>query len=144
MYRSDISCRYMLSSTARVVLGMIRLGKTTGYEIKQLVDVSARFFWSASYGQIYPELRRLEEARLVEAEDGARDGRQRRAYSLTAAGERALDEWLRAPGPPSFELRDEGMLKLFFSDSLTDAERAELLRSMRAFHETVIARLEAI
>ena len=37
---------------------MIRNGRRTGYEIKQLVDVSTRFFWAASYGQIYPELKR--------------------------------------------------------------------------------------
>ena len=37
---------------------MLSLGKRTGYEIKSLGDVSTRFFWAASYGQIYPELRR--------------------------------------------------------------------------------------
>jgi len=50
-----------LTPTAYVVLGMIRLGKTNGYEIKQLVDQSTRLFWAASYGQIYPELKRLEK-----------------------------------------------------------------------------------
>src|SRR5438874_13781615 len=79
-----------LSPTARVILGMIRMGKRTGYEIKQLVDVSTRFFWAASYGQIYPELRRLEEAGLIEGEDDPTGGRQRRAYTLTPAGDAAL------------------------------------------------------
>ena len=51
-----------LSKTAYVILGMLRLGKRTGYEIKSRVDVSTRFFWAASYGQIYPELKRLEDA----------------------------------------------------------------------------------
>src|SRR2546427_12215177 len=54
-----------LTPTGRVILGMLRLGKRTGYEIKQIVDVSTRFFWAASYGQIYPELKRLEERGLV-------------------------------------------------------------------------------
>ena len=63
MSLTDISWRGVetLSPTGRVILGMIRMGRRTGYDIKQLVDVSARFFWSASYGQIYPELKRLEE-----------------------------------------------------------------------------------
>ena len=47
---------------------MLRLGRRTGYEIKSLVDVSTRFFWAASYGQIYPELARLEELGLVKGE----------------------------------------------------------------------------
>src|SRR4051794_41859282 len=100
MYRCDISWRYMLSPTARVILGMIRLGRRTGYEIKQLVDVSTRFFWAASYGQIYPELRRLEEQGLIRSEDASTNGRRRRAYELTGPGEDALDEWLRSDGPP--------------------------------------------
>src|SRR4051812_24633320 len=53
-----------LSKTAYVILGMLRLDRRTGYEIKSLVDVSTRFFWAASYGQIYPELARLEDGGL--------------------------------------------------------------------------------
>jgi PadR family transcriptional regulator AphA len=54
-----------LSPTAYVVLGMLNLGARTGYDIKGIVDRSTRFFWAASYGQIYPELNRLEHAGLV-------------------------------------------------------------------------------
>src|SRR3954470_14359621 len=103
-----------LSPTARVLLAMIRTGRRTGYEIKQLVDVSTRFFWAASYGQIYPELKRLEQARLIRGEDEPSGGRQRRAYSLTHKGDEALDGWLRSDDEPLYELRDEALLKLFF------------------------------
>src|SRR5436305_10055931 len=103
-----------LTPTAYVILGMIRLGRATGYEIKQLVDVSTRFFWAASYGQIYPELRRLEEQGLVASEGDPQGGRQRRSYALTEDGERALDAWLGSAAPLTLEMRDEGLLKLFF------------------------------
>ena len=59
-----------LGKTAYVILGMLELGRRTGYEIKSLVDVSTRFFWAASYGQIYPELGAAREA-------GPRQGRGR-------------------------------------------------------------------
>ena len=133
-----------MTGTARVLLGMIRLGRRTGYEIKQLVDVSTRFFWAASYGQIYPELRRLEEAGLVRGSDAPTNGRARRAYELTPAGEEELDRWLRSSDPPLLELRDEGLLKLFFSDSLTVEEKARLIAGMRARHDEVVASLESI
>jgi PadR family transcriptional regulator, regulatory protein AphA len=133
-----------LSPTARVLLAMIRSGRRTGYEIKQLVDVSTRFFWAASYGQIYPELRRLEEAGLIAAEDDPAGGRRRRAYSLTAEGEAALDEWLRSDDEPTYELRDEGLLKLFFSDRLGKHEQLALIRRIRARHEAVIERLRTV
>src|SRR3954469_1779210 len=144
-YRCDILVRGMeLSPTARVLLGMIRKGGRTGYEIKQLVDISTRFFWAASYGQIYPELRRLEEAGLIEGEDDPAGGRRRRAYSLTAEGESALDEWLRSGDEPTYELRDEGLLKLFFSDRLGKQGQLALIRGIRARHEAVIERLRTV
>src|SRR4051812_21986470 len=108
-----------MTATSRVVLGMIRLGRRTGYEIKQLVDVSARFFWTASYGQIYPELKRLEAEGLIRGADAATNGRARRAYELTPAGEKALEGWLRSEAPLVLEMRDEGLLKLFFSDGMS-------------------------
>ena len=133
-----------LSPTARVLLAMIRNGRRTGYEIKQLVDVSTRFFWAASYGQIYPELKRLEQAGLITGEDEPSGGRQRRAYSLTPAGDEALDAWLRSEEEPLYEVRDEALLKLFFSDELTDAERLRIVRQMRARHQMIIDGLRSI
>jgi PadR family transcriptional regulator AphA len=133
-----------LSPTARVLLAMIRNGRRTGYEIKQLVDVSTRFFWAASYGQIYPELKRLEAAGLIEGEDDPTGGRQRRAYSLTPAGDDALDAWLRSDAEPTYELRDEALLKLFFSGDLTNAERLRIVRQMRARHQAVIDGLRSV
>jgi DNA-binding PadR family transcriptional regulator len=123
---------------------MIRLGKRTGYEIKQLVDVSARFFWTTSYGQIYPELKRLEQAGLIEGEAAPTGGRNRTVYSLTSAGERTLDEWLASRGELVWELRDEGLLKLFFSEGRDPDEVVELMRSARARSEAVAAQLREL
>jgi PadR family transcriptional regulator AphA len=135
-----------LGRTAYVILGMLRLGCRTGYEIKGLVDVSTRFFWAASYGQIYPDLKRLQELALVRAagDDDAGGRRERKAYELTAAGERALDDWLRSDAPLHFELRHEGLLKLFFSDGLPPAERAAQWRRIRAEHERAGEELRSI
>jgi PadR family transcriptional regulator AphA len=131
------------TSTTFVVLGMLKLGCRTGYEIKQLADTSARFFWAASYGQIYPELRRLEEAGLVTSEDDPQGDRRRRTLALTAAGEQFLSEWLHQP-PHVLEYRDEGLLKLFFSDALLASERLDLLHAVRAQYEELGRRLTAI
>ena len=133
-----------LTPTGRVILGMIRMGKRTGYDIKQLVDVSARFFWTASYGQIYPELKRLEEAGLVTGEPEPTGGRPRTVYSLTAAGEEALDAWLGAGGDLVYELRDEGLLKLFFSQGRDADSVREVARSARRRSEEVAARLREL
>ena len=85
------------NSVTPVILGFLSFDPMSGYEIKQRVDGSTRFFWAASYGQIYPELRRLATAGLVEGESSPRGGRQRNVYTLTSAGRASLVEWLAAP-----------------------------------------------
>lgn len=132
------------SKTAYVILGMLSLGKKTGYEIKSLVDVSTRFFWAASYGQIYPELKRLEQSGLIRGERDASDGRRRKAYELTDAGREALHEWLTSDEPNLRELRHEGILKLFFSDVLGPEDQLEQIRRIRRDHEAVRDRLREI
>jgi PadR family transcriptional regulator AphA len=133
-----------LAKTSYVVLGVLRLGRRTGYEIKSLVDVSTRFFWAASYGQIYPELRRLEKLGLVRGRRDDSDGRRRRSYELTPEGERELEDWLVSDEPLHLETRNEGLLKLFFSDPLDAGERARLWRQMGEAHADKRDRLVAI
>ena len=140
MYLPDMS---RLSPTARVILGLLRLGPHTGYEIKQATDRSTRFFWGASYGQIYPELRRLEAAGLAVAADEPRGAVRRRVYRITPAGENAVREWLTTEGE-DFEVRDEGLLKLFFGAALTPGELLTLVRRRREFFEQVTRIFESI
>jgi DNA-binding PadR family transcriptional regulator len=132
-----------LSSTAYVILGFVRKEPRSGYEIKALVDNSTRFFWAASYGQIYPELKRLSEAGLIVGSATPTGGRKRTVYAITAAGEEELRAWLRQR-PQTFEMRDEGLLKLFFADALPREEALAILREMRAQRLAVHERLSAI
>jgi DNA-binding PadR family transcriptional regulator len=133
-----------LSKTSYVILGMLKLGRRTGYEIKSLVDVSTRFFWAASYGQIYPELAQLEKFGLVEGEVDHSNGRRRKAYELTTAGEQALHDWLKSDEPLHLELRHEGALKFFFSDALTRKEQIALVHRVRETHERLAEQLRAL
>ena len=132
-----------LTATGRVILGMLALGKQTGYDIKRLVDKSTRHFWAASYGQIYPELKRLEEQGLVRGRPEPTGERQRTVFELTPEGQEALQAWLRADDEQLYEVRDEGMLKLFFSDALPE-ERVANIRAMRERQQRKLAQLQAI
>lgn len=132
-----------LSATAYVILGMVSREPRSGYEIKGLVDDTTRFFWAASYGQIYPELKRLSEAGMVEGVDAPRGDRKRTVYAITAAGEEALKGWLRRP-PATSEMREEGLLKLFFAGALPAEEAIPTLRTMRERRIEVAARLRGM
>lgn len=132
-----------LSATAKVILGMLAARPRSGYEIKQLVDQSARFFWAASYGQIYPELKRLEQAGLVTGSEASQGARQRTIYRLTPEGKRAAREWIEQ-APQTLELRDEGLLGLFFAGSINPARSPEIARERAAIAREKAAELRAI
>lgn len=132
-----------LTPTGRVVLGMLALGVNTGYDIKQMVDKATRHFWAVSYGQLYPELRRLEQQGLIRGRPEPTGGRSRKVYELTDDGARALRNWLGTHEEPLYEVRDEGLLKLFFSEPHPE-ERIEIVRAIRARMEGKLAQLEAL
>jgi DNA-binding PadR family transcriptional regulator len=122
---------------------MVSREARSGYEIKAAVDNSTRFFWAASYGQIYPELKRLSEAGLVEGIDSPRGDRKRTVYAITADGEAELKDWLRQP-PQTSEMREEGLLKLFFAGVLPPEDAVETLRTMREQRLALAARLRGM
>jgi DNA-binding PadR family transcriptional regulator len=133
-----------LTPTGRVILGMIALGKQTGYDIKQLSDLAIRHFWAVSYGQLYPELKRLEEQGLIVGRHEPSGGRARQVYDLTEAGRAALRDWMVSPEPPLWEVRCETLLKTFFSDVLAPEELAAQLASFRSVMERKMEQLNAI
>ncbi|HWH44178.1 MAG TPA: PadR family transcriptional regulator [Thermoleophilaceae bacterium] len=133
-----------LSATGRAILGLLGSAPRTGYDIKSAVDGSIRFFWAASYGQIYPELKRLESAGLVRVASAEKGGRRRSVYEITAAGRDALQAWLASDAELTTEMRDEGLLRFFFSDLVDREEALANVRAMRAHHEAMVRRLREI
>lgn len=117
-----------LKPISYMILGMLRLGATSGYAIKKAADASTSAFWPVSLAQVYPELARLEQHGLVRRHDDPHGGRARSSYELTDAGEEALLAWLRSPREAPFQVRVEGMLKFFFVDALPKEEQIVLAR----------------
>jgi DNA-binding PadR family transcriptional regulator len=134
-----------LAPSAYMVMALIRDGFDTGYRIKQYIERAASFFWSASYGQIYPELRRLEAAKMVRGRDVTSSGRRRREYALTAAGEQELRRWLADPAEPSMWLRNEGLMRLMLVDWDADPELTRKnLGELRRMSEERLQALEGL
>lgn len=99
-----------------VILGLLSHESLTGYEIKKRIDSTLRFFWSGSFGSIYPALEALEADGCVTKEEEA-FGRGKIIYSITDKGRTLLREWLRQPVQKD-ELRYETLLKLFLGGEL--------------------------
>jgi DNA-binding PadR family transcriptional regulator len=123
-----------LSNTAYVILGALHERPRSGYDIKAFADSSTRHFWAVSYGQLYPELKRLLDAGLIESEDQPTGSRQRTLYRLTRLGDEALADWVSDAGIRPCEIRDEMLVRLFFSDAVGLEKRVELARNMAGRH----------
>jgi PadR family transcriptional regulator, regulatory protein AphA len=103
-----------LTSTSYVVLGLIeQMQPASPYDLKRAVALGVGQFWSLPHTQLYAECTRLAEAGLL-SERREETGRRRRIYTLTKAGSEALDRWRSEPTGELYELRDAGLLKLFF------------------------------
>ena len=126
-----------------VVLGLLALAPRSGYDIKRAVDRTIRHFWAASYGQIYPELRRLEGAGWIEGADASRGARSRRVFELAPAGRAALQGWL-AGRETRIEMRDESLLRLFFADTLPTAHALGLLEARREGYRQMLEYLKSL
>jgi DNA-binding PadR family transcriptional regulator len=125
-----------LKPSSYVILGLVRGGVTSGYAMKRFIEEQRmELFWATKFAQIYPELTRLEEGGYLTHCEDPQGGRQRRAYTLTDKGERALLSWLRRSRIPPRELRDEGFLRLAFADYLPREDAIELVRRLRARSE---------
>jgi DNA-binding PadR family transcriptional regulator len=101
-------------STPYAILGMLSFEPMSGYDIRKESATSIGYFWSESYGQIYPALRELASTGLIRPRTGARiGGRERQVYEITPRGREALRRWRALPPRPA-PVRNELLLKLFF------------------------------
>jgi DNA-binding PadR family transcriptional regulator len=103
-----------------VILGLLCHESLTGYEIKKRMDTTFKFFWSASYGSIYPTLNSLVNADMVTKLETTENGRKKVIYTITGAGKAYLKKWLALPVTKD-ELRYETLLKIFFGGEIGSA-----------------------
>jgi PadR family transcriptional regulator, regulatory protein AphA len=133
-----------LGPTSYVVLGTIALrGPSTSYDLKRYVELTLGHFWSFTHSQLYAAPDRLTRAGLL-SEDREQNGRRRRTYTITPAGREALDAWLDEPSFDRPEIRDLGLLKLFFSELANEHEFQALIRDQAAVHRELLASYESM
>jgi PadR family transcriptional regulator AphA len=113
--RSPRDTRRKLTATSYVVLGMLSSRPATSYDLKQWVANTIGNFWAFAHSQLYDEPARLVADGLV-SESVEEGGRRRRTYEILPAGREALREWLASPTTSHTEVRDPGLLKLFFAN----------------------------
>ncbi|WP_308279623.1 PadR family transcriptional regulator [Phycicoccus mangrovi] len=133
----------MPSLLGYALLGLLARRPSTGYDLARRMDRPVGYFWTARHSQIYPELARLESSALVEHVDIDGAGpRQTKRYSPTAAGLRALADWVITDPEPQPE-RDVEVLRLWSLWTAEPAQAAALVTTIRQRHLNRLAAYEA-
>jgi DNA-binding PadR family transcriptional regulator len=126
-----------LNATAGALLGLLRDGPRSGYDLVAAAEEMIGGFWTITRSQVYRELAALADRGLLErGEAGPRD---RQPFRLTAAGRAAFRTWVNTSPEPE-NLRIPLLLRLTFADEIDPGQ----LRAMLSEHHAVHAdRLEA-
>lgn len=130
-------------TTRYVLLGVLAEGPASGYEIRQWIEQAIGQFWTESFGQIYPELKRLVDEGLAEPAEDGEGARGRKAYRITAVGRDALGAWLGKPPRPDLR-RSELLLKLFFGRFAGPARARAAIEEARRGAAARLAALDAV
>lgn len=105
--------RLLWGAVETLILEVISQGPTYGYEIAQTVTSRSQGYFELKEGSLYPALHRLEQQKLVTAFWREADGRRRKYYKLSSAGQKALHarkaEW------QAFATGVQGVLGLQFA-----------------------------
>ncbi|ARV60700.1 PadR family transcriptional regulator [Nostocales cyanobacterium HT-58-2] len=126
------------------ILGLLSFDSMSGYDIKKKIEASTSNFWTESYGQIYPILKRLVTEGLatqsVEEQVGKPD---RHVYTLTDKGREELQRWLIEPVEPQVE-RIEILLKLFFGQQVTVLDNIRHMQQFRELQQQLLQKYQAL
>jgi len=118
------------------LLGFLNYQPHTGYELKQMIDLSTANFWHAKQSQIYMTLKKLEAEKLVISEVEPQEGRpNRRVYTITGAGRKDLQRWLSKPITQLEQRKETLLLQLFFSARQDKETLLTQLRLLRDLHQ---------
>ncbi|AJS57304.1 PadR family transcriptional regulator [Paenibacillus sp. IHBB 10380] len=123
-----------------IILGLLMEGKMSGYDLKKTIDSSVGFFYKASFGSIYPALKRLTDKALVSVEE-IEDSKNKKLYSLVPAGKESFLIWLSGPIELS---RNDHLIRIFFYDHLDEDIRQQRLTEYEVKLDHEIHHLQAV
>ena len=99
------------------ILGLLNYSDMHGYRIKEHIEKNFSHMWSVNFGQIYPNLKDLEEEGLINmlevtpSDDG---GPHKKMYSITEKGVVEFSRWLAESPQRPMLIRDQFLLKFAF------------------------------
>lgn len=121
-----------LTTTSHAILGLLAVRPWTSYELTKQMGRSLHHFWPRAESKLYEEPKKLVARGLATASTRTVGRRTSTVYTITAAGHRALRDWVGRPGAgPSLEF--EQLMQVFFSENGTRQDLMDTLAASAAW-----------
>jgi DNA-binding PadR family transcriptional regulator len=114
------------------LLALLTEGPKYGLQLRQEFEAGTGEVWPLNVGQVYTTLQRLERDGLVESDDAAAEGPQKR-FRITADGTEELAGWLRTPPDLSSPPRDELVIKVLVALRVPGVDVHEVVQVHRRY-----------
>lgn len=125
-----------MASLRLALLAILTSDPMTGYDLVKYFDGTVAYFWNAPHSQIYPELRRMEEAGLVTATTVSRGERAtKRVYQITEAGIEEVRRWQSTVEGLSPERDGPRLKSAYYEWGTYDAVRRQLQEHLNHYVE---------
>lgn len=121
-----------LTPTSYLILAFLTLRRWSAYELAEQVARGWADYWPRAVSGIYEEPKKLVAHGLSVSTRERTGDRPRSVYEATAAGRRALHEWVTQPSEPP-RLECEAILRVAFADSADKNVLSAHVRSVAAF-----------
>jgi PadR family transcriptional regulator AphA len=138
----------MLTATEAALLGLLRHGEMSGYDLRKLVERSVGYYWTPAKTQIYSSLPRLVGSRLATRRTVRQTDRpDKHLYAITESGREAVSDWIRSAPLDAGLGRNVLLLKLALADESHTASLLEQVRARQAeaeqLRDELVARVAA-
>ena len=123
-----------------IILGFLMYKQMTGYDLKQCMTNSTSNFFDASFGSIYPALKKMEDKGLVSSNEVVDGGKYKKYYAITKDGETDFRNWLEQ-GIDFSKTKPDHLIKVFFFGFLPKEKAIDSLHKFIKGVEQVHLRL---
>jgi len=126
-----------------IAMGMVLDEALTGYDIKREIEAGVGNFYKASYGSLYPALKRLTDKGYLTRTEQLHGNRMKKYYEATGLGKAAFLEWLSSP----FESNsgtDSILARIYFFGVLPADIRRQRLQEYELYYQEILRKLQSI
>lgn len=126
-----------------IVLGMVNYEDMTGYDIKKYIETGIGMFYKASFGSLYPILKKLTAKGCLQMYEKSNGGRVKNYYHITEEGREVFFDWLEQSIPLD-DGRGTQLVKIYFFDQLEEGIRKQVLVNYRENNIQYLRELEKL